>query len=250
MEEKSITKIPDAEAEKLAEKVVQTFTDCCQKLRDLKPEIEKIQLWFQQVKGSRTLMGCFSFPEFCEKKLHRTKQAVYAMLGDYSQKEKKEPSTNKPQKSELHQELSLAQEDMQRLIAGNHAATRMVEAQEAGDEAAAEKAKKEFKAIAAAQPLKSVAFQPDYKATHEMLVNLLALLEKYGEKVPVAVTVACREIRNKLDADKLLPKTITEQAEEIKAEAKAKGEAEAPAILKKMAEAKAAPAALKRTAAA
>lgn len=83
------------EMEKIAAMVIDTFAEYCKKLKDLKPEVNRIQWWFKhQIKAPSTLAGCGSFKEFCEKKLHRTEQAVYAMLGDYTEKAKKKKNGN------------------------------------------------------------------------------------------------------------------------------------------------------------
>jgi uncharacterized protein (DUF3084 family) len=77
-----------AEAEKRAQQLVDEFAPLCVKLKALKPQIEKVQADFKKLKGSQMILGCGSFKHFCEKKLDRTEQAVYAMLGDYSNKQK------------------------------------------------------------------------------------------------------------------------------------------------------------------
>lgn len=79
----SPSEVTDPAMERVAERVADVFATCCAKLKELRPEIEKIQGWFKDNNG-KTLAGCHSFKEFCEKKLNRTEQAVYAMLGKYS----------------------------------------------------------------------------------------------------------------------------------------------------------------------
>ena len=82
------------EMESLAKETTQEFRDRFRKLRELKPKIQRIQDYFaNNVRGSVTLAGCSSFKEFCEKKLGRTKQAVYSLLGDYPQKKGAEASS-------------------------------------------------------------------------------------------------------------------------------------------------------------
>ena len=146
-----------AEAEKRAQQLVDEFAPLCVKLKALKPQIEKVQADFKKLKGSQMILGCGSFKHFCEKKLDRTEQAVYAMLGDYSdkQKAKKNRGTHKPT---THENLNLVSEDVERMRTGLNAAVRHFEAEAAGDETKAEEAKQEFLGIAEAESLKSTIF--------------------------------------------------------------------------------------------
>jgi hypothetical protein len=192
------------QAEQLAVLVEQQFSEQCQKLRDLKPQIEAVREAFKTLTGSKTIAGCRSFPEFCEKKLHRTKQAVYAMLGDYSKKTKNEGQPtgkkNVPEQAATHQTLALADEDVERMRTGCNAAVRHFEAKAKGDEDTAEKAKQEFLAISKAESLKSVIFgdEPNYKM---LLIDLLSDVEKVGDKLPVPLTRKCQAIRKRLGID-------------------------------------------------
>jgi hypothetical protein len=192
-----------SEAERLAVFIEQQFNEQCQKLRDLKPQIEAVREAFKTLKGSKTIAGCRSFPEFCEKKLHRTKQAVYAMLGGYSNKPKKDGSstgTEHPQQRTRQQKLNLAHEDVERMRTGCNAAVRYFEAEAAGNEQEAESAKQEFFGISKAESLKSVIFgdQPDFKV---LLIELLSEVEKVGEKLPVSLTRTCQAMRKRLGVD-------------------------------------------------
>jgi hypothetical protein len=58
------------------------------KLKELKPEIEIARNLFRQMPRGTTLCGCSSFRQFCEEKLHVSRQGVYEMLGDYHAKRK------------------------------------------------------------------------------------------------------------------------------------------------------------------
>jgi len=192
-------------AEELAAFLEKEFNGYCQKLRDLKPQIEAVQEAFKTLTGSKTIAGCRSFSEFCEKKLHRTKQAVYSMLGDYAKKSgKRGQSSDKgesmPQKPAVHQTLALAEEDVERMRTGCNAAVRYFDAEAKGHEEEAEKAKKEFIAISKAESLKSVIFgdQPNYKM---ILLDVLSDIEKVGDKLPVALTRKCEAIRKRLRID-------------------------------------------------
>lgn len=87
----TLDKKEHAEIEQLAREVAKDFRTSCSKLRSLKPKIERIQGYFaDHVRGSVTVLGCGSFKEYCEKKLGRTKQAVYSMLGEYPQRQQNE----------------------------------------------------------------------------------------------------------------------------------------------------------------
>lgn len=66
----------------------------CTKLKELRPKIERIHDYYtDHMRGSVTVAGCRSFREFCTKKLDRTTQAVYAMLGDYRKRKSKPKKT-------------------------------------------------------------------------------------------------------------------------------------------------------------
>jgi len=81
-----------ADRERFVQEVVIYFTTWHKKLKELKPQIEQVrELFAQHVRGSVTLCGCGSFKEFCLTKLGvKTEQAVYAMLGNYSEKVRKQ----------------------------------------------------------------------------------------------------------------------------------------------------------------
>jgi len=216
------------QAEELASFVEKEFNGCCQKLRDLKPQIEAVREAFKTLTGSKTIADCRSFPEFCEKKLNRTKQAVYAMLGDYSEKSKKAGQSSDKKKTTQqqaagHQTLALADEDVERMRTGCNAAVRHFEAEANGDREEAEEAKQEFLAISKAESLKSVIFgdQPNYKM---IVIDLLSDIEKVGDKLPVMLTRKCQAIRKRLGLDDasfgLNPEDCSEtkqQAEQVQA---------------------------------
>jgi len=129
--------------------------------------------------------------------LDRTEQAVYAMLGDYSKKQKAKKNRG-THNSTGHQEF--ADEDVQRMQTGCNAAVRHFEAADAGDEAKAEEAKREFLEIAKAESLKSVIFgdKPSYKL---LLVQLLGMIEQVGDKVPMMLITHSRAIRKRIGID-------------------------------------------------
>lgn len=186
-----------AEAENRAQNLVDELAPLCVKLKALKPQIAEVQADFRKLKGSQTILGLRCFKDFCEKKLGRTEQAVYAMLGDYAKKQQKQNgrSSHKPT---AHQEF--ADEDVRRMRTGCNAAVRHFEAEAAGDDTKAEEAKKEFLEIAKAESLKSVIFgdQPDYKL---LLVQLLGMIEQVGDKVPMMLITHSRAIRKRIGID-------------------------------------------------
>ena len=199
-----------ADAEKRAQKLVDEFAPLTQKLTALKPQIVEIQADFRKIKGSETILGCRYFKEFCEKKLNRREQSVYEMLGDYRKGKKDGDQKSKPHKPGTHQNLNLANEDVERMRTGLNAAVRHFEAEAAGDETKAEEAKQEFLGIAEAESLKSTILGdlPNYKL---LLVQLLGMIEKDGEKVPVTLIRHVRAIRKRIglnDASFGLPQTI------------------------------------------
>jgi hypothetical protein len=188
-------------AEARAQKLVDELVPLCAKLKDLKPLIVQAQADFKKLKGSQTIMGCRNFKDFCAEKLNRTEQAVYAMLGDYSKKSKKDGfRRSEPQKPTTHQNLDVASEDVERMRTGCNAAVRYFEAEANGDDAKAEEAKNEFLGIAKAEPLKSsiAGDIPNYKL---LLVQLLGMIEKVGEKVPMQLITHVRAIRKRIGID-------------------------------------------------
>lgn len=188
-----------AEAENRAQKLADEVAPLCVKLKAMKPQIEKVQADFKKLKGSQTILGCRCFKDFCEKKLDRTEQAVYAMLGDYSNKQKAKKKRGS-QKSTTHESLDLESEDVERMRTGLNAAVRHFEAEAVGDDTKAEEAKKEFLEIAKAESLKSAIFGdlPNYKL---LLVQLLGMIEKVGEEVPKTLITHCRAIRKRIGID-------------------------------------------------
>jgi len=191
-----------AEAENRAQKLADEFAPLCVKLRALKPQIEEVQADFKKLKGSQTILGCRSFKDFCEKKLDRTEQAVYAMLGDYSkkQKSKKDGDGSTPQKPTLHQSLNLSDEDLERMRTGLNAVARARASEAVGDKAKADEAWQEYEAISQAESLKSTISGdlPNYKL---LLVQLLGVIEKVGEKVPMTLITHVRAIRKRIGID-------------------------------------------------
>jgi len=188
-----------AEAEKRAQQLVDEFVPLCGKLKDLKPLIVEVQADFKKLKGSQTILGCRHFKEFCSKKLSRSEQAVYAMLGDYygKQKAKKQRGAQKPAS---HQKTVLADEDVEWMRTGCNAAARHFEAEATGDKTKAEEAKKEFLEIAKVESLKSAISGdlPNYKL---LLVQLLGMIEEVGEKVPMSLITHIRAIRKRIGID-------------------------------------------------
>ncbi len=179
-ESKNLTFVPVSrpdhqEMEELARDVAKEFHSYCRKLRSLRPKIERIQSYFNNnVRGSVTLAGCSSFKEYCEKKLGRTKQAVYSMLGSYPKKQK-EKKQRIPRPKATY-EANLTQEDVTRMQVGLNAVVRAREAEGKGLKEEAVIAWKEFDYTAAAEPLKShlAGDQPNHKM---MLVDLLGATE-------------------------------------------------------------------------
>jgi hypothetical protein len=140
-------KLSLAEMERLAADVTTEFLAACVKLRELKPKIEQIRLFFQKnVRGSVTLAGCGSFRDFCKMHLHRTEQAVYKMLSSDS-KRQQEKKKNVPKSPTTHREPVISKADTQRLRAACLAAARHFDAEDTGNKPEASKAKEEFFAI-------------------------------------------------------------------------------------------------------
>jgi hypothetical protein len=202
-----------ADAEKRAQKLVDEFVPLCVKLKALKPQIEEVQADFKKIKGSQTILGCRYFKQFCETKLNRKEQTVYEMLGDYRKGKKDGDEKPKPHKPEPLPNLNLSSEDVERMRTGLNAAVRHFEAEAAGEETKAEEAKQEFLGIAEAESLKSTIFGdlPNYKL---LLVQLLGMIEKVGEKVPMTLITHVRAIRKRIgldDASFGLPQTIARE---------------------------------------
>ena len=187
-----------AEAEKRAQQLADEFAPLCVKLKAMKPRIVEVQADFKKLKGSQTILGCRHFKEFCSKKLSRSEQAVYAMLGDYTKKQNHTERGLK--KTTTHDTLNLAGEDVERMRTGVNAAVRHFEAEAAGDKTKAEEAKNEFLGIAKAESLKSSISGdlPNYKL---LLIQLLGMIEKVGEKVPMSLITHVRAIRKRIGID-------------------------------------------------
>lgn len=164
------------EMETLAATVAQQFRASSRKLRALRPQVQQIQDYFaSSVRGSVKLAGCSSFGEFCEKKLGRTRQAVYALLGDYPQKQK-EKKKRQPKRCLVY-DGGLTQEDVTRMQTGLNAVYRFEQAKEKGDDEEARSAWEEYTRIAAAEPVRS-QIEGDRPNARIILVDLLSLLER------------------------------------------------------------------------
>src|SRR5205807_7700576 len=105
------------EMEKLAVQTALEFRACSRELRTLRPKIQHIQDYFaSSVRGSVTLVGCSSFKDYCERKLGRTRQAIYALLGNYPQKQKEKQK--RQTKGERVYNGGLTQDDVTRMQTG------------------------------------------------------------------------------------------------------------------------------------
>lgn len=69
------------QAEQLASHILKALDESfCLKLRELKPEIEKLRAHFKNLGKSEQIAGCKTWKEFCRVKLHRTDRAVRLLL--------------------------------------------------------------------------------------------------------------------------------------------------------------------------
>lgn len=164
------------EMEALAQEVAREFKTQCRKIRALRPHIQRIQDYFSSsVRGSITLAGCSSFKEFCEKKLGRSKQAVYSMLGEYPEK-RKEKKQRQPKRQREYED-GLSEEDVMRMRTGLNAVVRAKEAERNNSREEAEAAWVEFQKIAEVEPLRSTLAgdRPNYKV---MLIDLVRAVEQ------------------------------------------------------------------------
>jgi hypothetical protein len=170
------TNIEHREMEKLAEQVAMHFHSYDRSLGKLRSQIERIHDYFTtSVRGSVTLAGCGSFGEYCTKKLGRTRQAVYSMLGAYPERARERKQREPKRERERDDDLPL--EAQMRLRTSWNSIRRAAEATtpEERDEAI-----DECRKIIAAEPLKSVldGDQPNYKV---LLVDVLAAGNKLEE---------------------------------------------------------------------
>jgi hypothetical protein len=155
--------------EVLATEIAGEFRAHARKLSLLRPSIELIRAYFRtNVRGSVTLADCRNFKEYCEKQLHRTEQAVYAMLGGYSKKQKEKKQ--RVPKVEREYDDHLSQEVVARMRTALNAVQRATQAKTEDERDAAWR---EYARIAEAEPLKSVidGDHPSYKV---LLLDVLA----------------------------------------------------------------------------
>jgi hypothetical protein len=68
------------DAENLARRIMARMASMTAKLKDLEDDIRQLWIEFDNLKAGETILGCATKKEFCEKKLHRTPQAVRYML--------------------------------------------------------------------------------------------------------------------------------------------------------------------------
>lgn len=159
------TKIEHREMEKLAEQVAMQFRSYDRSLGKLRPQIERIHDYFTtSVRGSVTLAGCGSFAQYCAKKLGRTRQAVYSMLGAYPQRAKERKQ--RAPKGERERDDEIPRQAVMRM---RTALDKVQLARHAKTEAEAVEAWRAYDEIAEAQPLPSameskiVGDRPDYE---------------------------------------------------------------------------------------
>jgi hypothetical protein len=91
-------------AENLARQVLARMASMTAKLKDLEDDIRKLWVEFDNLKAGETILGCATKAEFCEKKLHRTPQAVRYMLNPELRQSKQcllPESSEAPQKAFL-----------------------------------------------------------------------------------------------------------------------------------------------------
>lgn len=196
----------DPDMEKLAQSVAEKFTTLCTKLKELKPEISRIQEWFRNhQRGSVTLSGCRSFKEYCEQRLNRTEQAVYAMLGDKVAKKKtmKHVAESEGKAESKTVALDPVAEDVERMRTGLNAVARAKAAEAKGKKEEAAEAWKEYETIAQAEPLKSRidGDQPNHRM---LLFDLLSEIEKNGERIMPVAPMLMRKVtamRKRLQLD-------------------------------------------------
>ena len=202
------------EMEKLAEQVATQFRSYDRSLRKLRPEIELIHNYFAtSVRGSVTLAGCGAFGEYCTKKLGRTRQAVYSMLGEYPTKAKEKKQ--RVPRGEREREDYVPKEAVVRM---RMAIDRVNEARQAKTKDEADAAWRKFDEIATAKPLvgamdemesKIAGDEPDYcRLLRDLLVPSLQLLSAVKNIVQAGVldegSALLAQARAALEAGKIL----------------------------------------------
>jgi hypothetical protein len=140
------------------------------KLKELKREIKIARDLFAEMPRGTTLCGCSSFRQFCEEKLHVSRQGVYEMLGDYhaKRKAKKHAHAASGLRRDQPPKPVLSKYDQQRRDDAAAAAIHLLEAEERGDDAAAMRARDDIRLVSKAEPLRSAIFD-NYDVRHEVL---------------------------------------------------------------------------------
>jgi hypothetical protein len=148
------------------------------KLKEMKPEIKIASDLFREMPRGTTLCGCSSFRQFCEEKLHVSRQGVYDMLGDYNEKRKakKQAQAATIIKPDPPPPLALAGQDRLRIMTAAAAGVQYFEAEEKGDREAMTMAKEEIMFVARAQKLRSPIFEGQ-DIRHEVLSLKLELVK-------------------------------------------------------------------------
>jgi hypothetical protein len=67
-------------AEMRARSIISRMASLCDKLKTIEADIRLLWADFDNLKAGETILGCATKKEFCEKKLHRTPQAIRYML--------------------------------------------------------------------------------------------------------------------------------------------------------------------------
>jgi hypothetical protein len=162
------------------------------KLKELKPQIKAARDLFRKMERGTTLCGCSSFMQFCDEKLHVTRQGVYKMLGDYDGKRK----ARQAQETGSHRRppKPLSKHDQRRRDDVTVAVLDLVEAQERGDADAEARAREDIRILKQSGP--SSALFENYGVRQEVLA-----LKKETMKLKKLVLQLLGEIRktNKRD---------------------------------------------------
>ena len=152
------------------------------KLKELEPQIKIAWDLFKGMPRGTTLCDCSGFGQFCEKKLHVTRQAVYDMLGNYHAKRKAKKAVTL--KRHQRPKPALSKYDQQRRDNAAAAAVQLVEAEERGDAEAATRAREDIMLISTSEPVRSVIFgQYDVQQEVLALKKRIVKLEKLTLKL-------------------------------------------------------------------
>jgi hypothetical protein len=182
------------------------------KLKELRPQLKYVKQLFHDKPRGTTLCGCASVGEYCEQKLHITRQAFYAEVSDYRGKQKAK-GQGQATKIKRDPPKHYTEHERQLLNHAGAAGAQLVEALKSGDLDAQRKATEEITMVSSDPKLRNELFA-DHGIREEVLSTKLrvakletrcAELEKLEKKRAKVEKLMLKLLEQIMKADQYQP---------------------------------------------